>query len=122
MTFTEESINGIAIDMEDDWKYDNNDTEIVCKFFGLEDFAERFFERGDKYPDGWIDCYAFIVLNEYNERYVRKIEFLLRTNDGTEDRYLMVKLNYSQESRMIASMLFDTSDNGLYEMLKEDLK
>ena len=121
MTFTEESINGIAIDMSDEWQW-MSENEISVKFYGLEDYAERFWQRHEKYPDGWIDCYAFIVLNEYNERYVREIEFLLRTNDGTEDRYLMIKLNYNQESRMIASMLCETSNGGLVDMLKEGLR
>lgn len=121
MTFSEESINNIAIDMADEWEYGNNDTEINCKFYGLEDYAERWFQRGDNYPDGWLDCYAIIVLNGNNERYVRQIEFVLVTNDDTQDRYLTISMCNDREGRMIASKLYETSHGGL-EQMENDLE
>ena len=64
MTFTEESIKGISIDMEDEWEYMENDTVLSAKFYGLEDYAERFWQREEYFPDGWIDIYAKVVINE----------------------------------------------------------
>ena len=118
MTFTEERINGIAIDMDDEWQW-MSENEISVKFYGLEDFAERFWERGMNYPDGWIDCYARIIVGR--EIYVKNIEYILVTNNDTQDRCLHIDMLSEKEGKLIARKLFDTSNDGLYQMLKEGL-
>lgn len=119
MTFTEESINGIAIDMSDEWQW-MSENEISVKFYGLEDYAERFWQRQEKYPDGWIDCYAMIVVGR--EIYVKYVEFILVANDGTNDKCLHIDSFNEKEGHLLAKKLFDTSETGLYEMLKEGLR
>lgn len=119
MTFSEERINEISIDLSDEWQWISAN-EILVKFYGLEDYAERFWQRKENCPDGWIDCYAVIVVGR--EIYVRYVEFILVTNNDTPDKYLQIDSFNDKEERLIAKKLFETSNNGLHEMLTESLR
>lgn len=119
MTFSEEKIKEISIDMDDEWQYMENDTVLSVKLYGLEEYAERFWQRKENYPDGWIDVYAQVVINEPNEPYVKQIEFVLITNNDTQDRYLTISFYEDMESRMIADKLFATSHGGLQQMVDD---
>ena len=121
MTFTEDSIKKITIDMEDEWQYENDGKEINCMFHGLEDYAERFFDIKEDHPDDYVDCYATIVLDRYGERYVRAIEFQFITRLDIQNRYLTINFNNCEESRMIAAKLYETSHGGL-EQMENDLE
>jgi hypothetical protein len=116
MVFTEESITGIAIDMGDEWQW-MSENEISVKFYGLEDYAERFWEREKNCPDGWIDCYAKIVVGR--DIYVKNVEFILVPNNDTNDKCLNISIVNRDEGKMIAKELFETSNDGLFELLKE---
>ena len=118
MVFTEESINEIATDMDEIWHW-LSDNEISVKFYGLENYAERFWEREKNYPDGWVDCYAKIIVGR--NVYVSDVEFILVPNDGINDKCLSINITDRDEGRLLAKKLFDTSDDGLYQMLKEGL-
>lgn len=121
MTFSEEVIKGIAIDMEDEWEYQNNDTEITCKLYGLEEKAKEMWgDYMEEFPDGWCDIYATIAINGTSEEYVKEIEFVLVTNDPTvEDKYHWESVGYTREGRMIAEQLKQTSNGGLQWMIDE---
>ena len=121
MTFSEELINEIAIDMEDEWNYQRDDTEITCKLYGLEDKAKELWgDYMQEFPEGWCDIYATIAISGDSEEFVKEIEFVLVTNDPTvKDKYHIETVGYTREGRLIAERLKETSNGGLQWMIDE---
>lgn len=121
MVLEMDQIANISIDMDDEWQYENNDTEISCKLYGLEDYAD-FIWSGYKedYPDAWVDIYATINLNGDSEEYVSQIEFVLVTNSPDDnDKSHTEVIGYTKEGRMLAERLKKTSNGGLQWMIDE---
>ena len=121
MTFSEDVIKEIAIDMEDEWLYQNDDTEISCKLYGLEDKAKELWGNYmEEFLEGWCDIYATIVIKGDSEEYVKEIEFILVTNDPTvKDKYHTEDVGYTREGRLMAEQLKKTSNGGLQWMIDE---
>lgn len=120
MTFDEERIKNIAVAMDDEWQYLDDDIGLSVMFYGLEDYPERFWQREERYPDGWVDCYAEILIDGSNKAYVRKIEFVLITNDSDNHEFcLSIIIADKKESRLLADKLFETSDGGLQQMIDD---
>lgn len=121
MRLTEKDIKNIAIDMEDEWQYENGDTEITCKLYGLEDKAKELWgDYMEEFLQGWCDIYATVVINGDSEEYVKELEFVLVTNDlDVKDKYHTEPIGYTREGRMMAEQLKATSNGGLQWMIDE---
>ncbi len=97
MTFIEENISNISVDMTDDWQYDDDGTCSVM-INGLEGFACNFFQvdLDDQYPDGWVNTYVII---DPTEKKVIRVLFTLDLNseDENDGRELLLAITNPAE-------------------------
>ena len=116
MTFLEKDINTISIDMYDEWQYEEDDNTVSVKFYGLEEYIERFFNMTrEEYPDSWIDCYA---TSDRKKKIVTQLEFDCVYNDPDLDERGIGIMLCPYEGALFYNRLVDTSNGGLVEFFK----
>lgn len=116
MTFLESDIKEISIDMHDEWQYDEDDDTVSVKFYGLEEYIERFFNMTrEEYPDSWIDCYATI---DRKKKIVTQLEFDCVYNDLDLDERGIGIMLCPHEGALFYNRLVETSNGGLVEFFK----
>lgn len=116
MTFLERDIKEISIDMHDEWQYDEDDDTVSVKFYGLEEYIERFFNMTrEDYTSSWIDCYAII---DKKKKIVTQLEFVCVYNEpDLDERGIGIRL-CPCEGALFYNRLVDTSNGGLVEFFK----
>lgn len=113
MTFLERDIKVISIDIHDEWQYDEDDDTVSVKFYGLEEYIERFFNMTRKeYTSSWIDCYAII---DKKKKIVTQLEFVCVYNEPDLDERAIGIMLCPYEGTLFYSRLVDTSNGGLVE-------
>lgn len=85
MTFTEREINGIELDFDTDWQFEDNGFCSVCVYPGsyIRDKVLTFLDLDldNVYIDMWLDCYVTI---NARKRVVTKLYFVVPFDDYSE--------------------------------------
>lgn len=127
MTFTNEEISEMDVDINDDWQCPDEGSTIcnvmvlisdelekrICKFFGYD------YEKD--MPDGWVDCYAKIDVVETTVKSM--LFYVITNNDDIYDRELILEISNIPEQRAIYEQLAKESKlKRFVEMCRKDLK
>lgn len=117
MTFLESDIKEISIDMNDEWQYEEDDDTVSVKFYGLEEYIERFFNMTrEEHTSSWIDCYAII---DREKKIVTQLEFDCVYNEPDLDERGIGIMLCPYEGTLFYNRLVDTSHGGLVEFFRE---
>ncbi|MBQ7428396.1 hypothetical protein [Butyrivibrio sp.] len=121
MTFNNELIQQIKVDIYDDWQPDMKERTFSVMITGLERIASGMFAvffgaytdwLKENFPDSYIDTYA--VLDPVKDE-CREIIFAFKDGcDESENKSLCLAIDNEPEAKEIYSQIqFDAEDNGM---------